>query len=58
MAKRVVAVVRAEISCMLLEAGGRRRGGLPICLIKVVILGFFSGQDGVLLDAGLHCYDR
>ena len=55
---RVVAAVPAEISGLPLEAGWRRRGGLPICIIKVVILGFFSRQDGVLLDAGLHCYDR
>jgi hypothetical protein len=37
---RVVQVVAAEISGLLL--GGRRCGGLPICLIKGEFLGFFS----------------
>jgi hypothetical protein len=47
---RVVLAMPAEISGLLLEAGGRQRGGVPICLIKKAILGFLSRQDGVLLD--------
>lgn len=48
----MVRVVPTDISGLLLGAGGRR-GGLPICLIKEAVIGFFSRQDGVVLDAGL-----
>jgi hypothetical protein len=50
----VVVAVPAEISGMMLEAGGRRRGGLPIFQIKEAILGFFTFQNSVLLEAGPH----
>jgi hypothetical protein len=38
---RVVAVVPAEISSMLLGASGRQHGGMSICLIKHTTLWFF-----------------
>jgi hypothetical protein len=34
------------------STGGRRRGGLPICLIKVADLRFLLCEDGDLSDAG------
>jgi hypothetical protein len=37
---RVVAAVPAKISDLRLGVGGRRRGGLPIYLIKKAVLGF------------------
>jgi hypothetical protein len=55
---RVVLAMPAEISGLLLEAGGRQRGGVPICLIKKAILGFLSRQDGVLLDTDPYWSSR
>jgi hypothetical protein len=37
--------------------GDWRRGGLLVLQIKVVVLGFFSCQDGGLLDACPHSSD-
>jgi hypothetical protein len=54
----VRAAVLAEICDLLLEAGGRRRGGLLICIIKEAVLGFFSCYDGVLLDVGPYLFGR
>jgi hypothetical protein len=47
----VVEVVPAKIFGPSLDVGMSQRGGMPIRLIKEVILGFFSRRDGVLLDA-------
>jgi hypothetical protein len=51
---QVVVVVPAEISDLLLGANMRQGGGLPLCLIKEEVLGFFWHQDGVLLDVEPH----
>jgi hypothetical protein len=51
---RVVTAVTNEISGLLLGASGRWHVGLPIFLMKVEVLGFFSRQDGVLLDSFPH----
>jgi hypothetical protein len=48
---QVVAVVPTEIFNLLLGADRQLHGGLPICLMKEVVLGIFSRQDGVLFDA-------
>jgi hypothetical protein len=47
---REVVEVSVEIFGLLLPADGKRRGDLPICLIKEAVIGFFPCQDGVLLD--------
>jgi hypothetical protein len=39
-----------DAHCNLWCTFGRRRGSLPIFLIKEAVLGFFSREDGVLLD--------
>jgi hypothetical protein len=46
-------VVSAEISGLLLGADGRWRGGLPIFLIKDVVLGFFLRQNNICLMSTL-----
>jgi hypothetical protein len=51
---RLEMAVPAQISVQLLGAGEGRRGGLPICIIKEMVIGLFSRQDSVMLYACPH----
>jgi hypothetical protein len=50
----LVVAVSNEIDVLLLEADGWCRWGLPISLIKEVVILFFSRKDDVLLNAEPH----
>jgi hypothetical protein len=54
---RVVVALPVDIFVFLLGAEGWRHGGLPVVLIKDATTGFFSHQDGVLLDVGMALID-
>jgi hypothetical protein len=51
---RVVAVVPAEISGLLLGADRWQCGSMPTCLIKEVVHRFFARKDDVMFDLGSH----